>query len=109
MASARRAIMALEARGAAVNFQSVAAEAGVSTGYLYANLDLRQAIADRRRTAPPASVKSSRSAQDGQDAGNATKLAAVQGEIRRLRAENAQLRAENERLRGDLMEQRRRP
>lgn len=109
MAAARRAIIALEARGAAINFKSVADEAGVSSGYLYGNPDLREAIASRRKTTPPAPVRPSRSSRESQDAGNATKVAALTSEVRRLRAENAQLRAENERLRGDLMERRSRP
>ena len=105
-AAVERALIALEARGKAINFETVAEAAGVSKGYLYANATFRKKIADKRKPPPPP-VPPSRSAQAARSVGQQTKLDASTREIKRLRAENAQLRSENERLRGDLAAARR--
>lgn len=107
LARARRAIIALETRGQTVNFNTVAAEAGVSKGYLYRQPDLRRAIADRR-PAPPTAVAASARRTTTTNEATAKKLALAVGALKRARAENQALREENARLRGDLAEERRR-
>ncbi|WP_407942896.1 DUF6262 family protein [Luteipulveratus halotolerans] len=107
LARARRAIVALESRGERINFNSVAAEAKVSTGYLYRQPDLRRAIADRRRS-PAQSITASARVSARTSSADAKKLAIATAALKRLHAENQALRKENALLRGDLAQERRR-
>jgi len=97
VAKANRALMRLENRGRAINFTSVASEAGVSKDFLYKNEELRRAIQKRRdkpvATSPHTGASSS---------SDAVKLRVANAALKQLRAENEALRAENARLRGDL-------
>lgn len=99
-----RALVAMESRGQTINFNTVAAEAKVSKGYLYKQPDLRQRIA-QARTAPPAPVRARTSA--GREAAAEQKLRLASEAIQRLKAEVSELREENARLRGDLVALRR--
>lgn len=101
-----RALVAMQARGQTINFNTVAVEAKVSKGYLYKQNDLRQRIAAARPT--PASVVSARAAQSEREATAEQKLRLASDAIQRLKAENAELRKENARLRGDIVALRRR-
>lgn len=107
LARSRRAIVALENRGKTVNFNTVAAEAGVSKSYLYRQPDLRRVIADRRPV-PARTVGASPRASMSAERVTAKKLALASAALKRLRLENEALRGENARLRGDLAQERRR-
>lgn len=99
---ARRALVALENRGLPINFNSVALEAKVSKGFLYANNDLRRQITERRRQPAPRIDPSPNASRSGETSA-AVRLAVAAQIHRQLRAENEQLRAENSALRGDLL------
>lgn len=101
-----RALVAMQARGQTINFNTVAAEAKVSKGYLYKQRDLRQRIAAARPT--PNQVVPPRTERSGREATAEQKLRLASEAIQRLKAEVADLREENARLRGDLVALRRR-
>lgn len=101
-----RALVAMQARGQTINFNTVAAEANVSKGYLYKQDDLRQRIAAARPTPPQ--VLPPRAAQSERETTAEQKLRLASEAIQRLKAEVADLRNENARLRGDLVALRRR-
>ncbi len=105
IAKAKRAIVALENRGLAINFTSVASTAGVSKDFLYKNEALRSTIIGKRRASTGVP---SRSESPSPSSSDAVKLRVATDALKRLRAENDSLRAENARLRGDLHELRRR-
>jgi hypothetical protein len=103
-ARAHRAIITLESRHQAVNFNTVAAGGGVSKDFLYSNPQLRSLIIEKRRGAP------SPGAPGGQRTSEASaliKLAVATKALNRVRQENAQLRLENAALRGELLATRR--
>lgn len=104
LARANRAIVALENRGRAINFTTVANEAGVSRDFLYKNAALRRAIALKRGVVR-AVVSQPMQASSGSAA---VKLHVATDALRRLREENTKLRTENARLHGDLRALRRR-
>ena len=101
-ARARRALMSLRARDAVINFNTVAAEAGVSKTFLYSNPALRAEVQTSRlpsrewAEAPRASARSQE-----------TQLKVVVATLTALRTENTQLRRELEVLRGELIKLRR--
>ncbi|OHU92456.1 DUF6262 family protein [Mycobacterium talmoniae] len=99
---ARRALVALENRGIPINFNTVALEAKVSKGFLYANDDLRRQITERRRQPAPR-IEPSPHASHSDETSATVKLAVAAQIHRQLRAENEQLRNENAALRGDLL------
>jgi hypothetical protein len=104
-AKASRAIIALENRGRAVNFTTVASEAGVSKDFLYKNEALRSTIMGKRG---PSTGSPSRSRSPSPASSDAVKLRVATDALKRLRAENDALRTESARLRGDLHDLRRR-
>lgn len=106
-ARARRALVALENRGAPINFNSVADEAKVSKGFLYSNPDIRQLITERRRQ-PPRRLEPETQTARSSEASAVVKLAVATDVIRQQRAEIEQLRNENATLRGDLLAEQRR-
>jgi hypothetical protein len=98
--------MALESRRAPVNFNTVAAEAGVSKDFLYRHEELRTTIMKRRQgntgpTTPPGERTTESSA--------AVKLAVATKALAALRVENKALREENARLLGEVLTQRKAP
>lgn len=105
-AKARRGIMALVARGAAIDFPAVASESGVSPSFLYKNPEIRAEIVSRRTPPPPRIESRSRIARS-KEASNAVKLAVASSALRELRDENMALRSENSRLQGEIQALRR--
>lgn len=103
-ARANRAVITLENRGQAVNFNTVAAEAGVSKDFLYSNTQLRSLITEKRPGRPAAATPA---AQQTSEASALVKLAVATEALRRIRQEAAQLRQENAALRGELLATRR--
>lgn len=106
-AKARRAIVSLENTGRPVNFNTVAAAAGVSKNFLYENSEIRRRIVDLRR-APVRRTESSPAAARSHEASTAVKLSVAVAALQGLRKENQQLRDENARLQGELLAERRR-
>lgn len=98
--------MAMKARGAVIDFSTVAVEAGVSASFLYRHPALRADIAGLRKQPPPRIEPGTASARS-KEASNAVKLAVATEALRQLRAENELLRTENSRLQGELQALRR--
>jgi hypothetical protein len=90
---ARRALTELDRRGAAITFQAVATEAGVSRQFLYDHSELRAAIEQLRGEEQPAPSRPPVRRGPG-DATARARLRGMLEENKRLRAENAQLRDE---------------
>ena len=89
--------------GRPINFQTVAAAAGVSTAWLYQHPDVKERIqrlraqsADRR--APPPAARAS-------DASKAAMIAALRQRIRTLEEENRELRKQLEVVYGQIYQQ----
>lgn len=108
LARARRAIITLTARDAAVTFAAVAAEAKVSLSYLYKQPGLASEIRQRR------SAVQARPRQGRVSGGNPasaeslrTQLTVAAGRLRALEREVRDLRTENEILRGEVLDLRR--
>lgn len=90
---ARRALVELDRRGAAITFQAVATEAGVSARFLYGHAELRAAIErlrDEHHRAPSRLPARERASEESVRA----RLRGMLEENKRLRVENAQLRDE---------------
>jgi hypothetical protein len=106
-ARARRALMALDSRRAPVNFNTVAAEAGVSKDFLYRHEELRTTIMKRRQAgnAAPSIPSGERTTENSA----AVKLAVATKALAALRVENKALREENARLLGEVLTQRKAP
>lgn len=100
-ARARRAIIALRARGAPINFNTVSREGHVSKDFLYNHLDIRQQI-EKQRT-PRRAGFSGRQGERPSTASAAVQLEVLRTAVQRLREENIQLKAENGALRGELV------
>lgn len=103
-ARAHRAIITLESRRQAVNFNTVAAAGGVSKDFLYSNPQLRSLIMEKRAFRPSPNVSAG---QRASEASALVKLAVATEALNRVRQENAQLRLENAALRGELLATRR--
>jgi hypothetical protein len=103
-ARAHRAIITLENRRQAVNFNTVAAEAAVSKDFLYNNAQLRTLIMQKRSGRPDPGVPA---AQRTSEASALVKLAVATEALHRIRKENSQLRQENSILRGEILTARR--
>jgi hypothetical protein len=103
-ARAHRAIITLENRGQAINFNTVSAEAKVSKDFLYSSTQLRSLITEKRPGRPSAATTA---AQQTSEASALVKLAVATEALRRIRQEAAQLRQENAALRGELLAARR--
>jgi hypothetical protein len=105
-ARAHRAITALQARGAAVNFNTVAREGSVSKDFLYGSQDLAARIRELRSTRMPI-IDIPRAQRPSEDSAR-VQLTVLRESNADLRAENDQLRRENAALRGEIMRLRRR-
>jgi len=105
-ARAHRAITALQARGAAVNFNTVAREGSVSKDFLYGSQDLAARIRELRSTRIPI-IDVPRSERPSEDSAR-VQLTVLRESNADLRAENDHLRRENAALRGEIMRLRRR-
>lgn len=103
-ARAHRAILTLENRRQAVNFNTVAATGGVSKDFLYSNPQLRSLIMEKRASRPSPNVSAG---QRTSEVSALVKLAVATEALNRVRQENAQLRLENAALRGELLATRR--
>ena len=90
---ARRALTELDRRRAAITFQSVAAEAGVSARFVYGHAQLRVAIEQLRGEQQRAPSRLPRRERASEGSIRARLRGALE-ENKRLRAENAQLREE---------------
>ena len=91
----QRAIAALRrmnATGAAINFDSLAREAGVSRSWLYTQHDLRAEIERLRERRPARSTPPVPSGQRASDASLLGRLQAATERIRRLEQDNRHLR-----------------
>jgi Family of unknown function (DUF6262) len=89
---ARRTLTELDRRGAAITFQAVAAQAGVSARFLYGHAELRAAIEQLRgEQRAPSQL---RWRERASEASLRSRLRGALEETKRLRAENAQLRDE---------------
>jgi hypothetical protein len=105
-ARAQRAIMALLARGATVNFNTVAREGSVSKDFLYGSQDLAARIRELRSTRLPI-VEIPRAERPSEDSAR-VQLTILRESNADLRAENDELRRENAALRGEIIRLRRR-
>jgi cell division septum initiation protein DivIVA len=91
LADVRRAIARLDARGAEINYSTVAAEAGVDRSWLYELDTISELIAERRRqTSRP--LRPRPRAERASEASLRHRLATALESNRQLRAENEQLR-----------------
>jgi hypothetical protein len=90
---AERALRDLDAEGAAINFQAVAARAGVSRQWLYTQPALRAQIEQLRNRAP-ARTDTVPASQRASEDSLRQRVETLRAENRRLRAENANLKAE---------------
>ena len=86
-----------------VNFNSVAAESGVSKGYLYSHADMQQRI-DGLRKQQEAQVSPKQLKREMTDASKDVVIAAKNKRIKDLEDENKMLRQELQILRGKLYE-----
>lgn len=104
-AKANRALMALEAKGAAINFRAVADAARVSKDFLYSQADLAARIREARttRSGVPAVPAGERLSSEGA----LVQLAVIKTANEVLRREVEDLRRENAALRGELIKLRR--
>ena len=99
LARARQALSDLEAGGGRVTITAIAAKAGVSRAWLYAETELRQqinALRGRTLVTPPAPVEAS------SDASLRGRLALAHQRIRELTEDNQYLRDQIARLHGQL-------
>jgi hypothetical protein len=100
---AQRAITELDRRGQAITFLAVAAEAGVSSRYLYAHPQLRatiQQLRDEQHSTPSRPPRHPRASEESIRA----RLRGALEENKQLRAENAQLRDELSFVHGEVRE-----
>jgi hypothetical protein len=100
-ARAHRAITALQARGAAINFNTVAREGSVSKDFLYGSHDLAARIRELRSARIP-TVDVPRAERPSEDSAR-VQLTVLRESNADLRAENDHLRRENAALRGEIM------
>lgn len=109
LARARRAIITLTARDAAVTFAAVAAEAKVSLSYLYKQPGLASEIRQRRSAGQPQQRPGRVSGRSPASADSLrTQLIVAADRLRTLEREVRDLRTENEVLRGEVLDLRRR-
>ena len=100
---ARRALVELDQRGAAISFRAIANQAGVSARFLYGHAELRAAIEQRReeqRGVPSRLPRHQRASEESVRA----RLHGALEENKRLRFENQQLREELELAHGQVRE-----
>ena len=98
-ARAVQALRELDRTGAPVTFAAVAAFAGVSRSWLYAQPDIRDQIARLREATSRSPAATVPAAQRTTDASLLRRLEAAHTERRRLQEENTQLRQEIARAR----------
>ena len=104
---ARDALRRLEASGEPVTFRSVAAAAGVSRSWLYAEADIRAEIDRLRAQQHAAPSRPVPVRQRASEASLLHRLELAHDRTRALEAENRQLRAQLARAHGDLRAARR--
>ena len=97
----RQAIRRLDARGAAINFATVAAEAGVDRSWLYSQHDLASEIRRLRDETDTALAPRPRRERSS-DASLRVRLAVAQQTITDVRKENAELRGEIHGMRDEI-------
>jgi hypothetical protein len=97
----RQAVRRLDARGAAINFAVVAAEAGVDHSFLYSPQDLASEIR-RLRDETDTALALRPQRERASDASLRVRLAAAQQTITDVRNENADRRAEIRSLRDEI-------
>ncbi len=105
-ARAQRAITALLARGATVNFNTVAREGSVSKDFLYGSPELAARIRELRSTGVPI-VDVPRAERPSEDSAR-VQLTVLRASLADQRAEIDHLRRENAALRGEIIRNRRR-
>ncbi len=93
-ARAVQALRELDRTGAPVTFAAVAAKAGVSRSWLYAQPDIRDQIARLREATSRSPAAPVPAAQRTTDASLLRRLEAAHAERRRLQEENTRLRQE---------------
>lgn len=104
-ARAHRAIIALQSRGSAINFNTVAREGAVSKDFLYGSPELSERIRSLRNTkAPVANIP--RSERPSEDSAR-VQLTVLRESNAVLRSENEELRRENAALRSEVVRLRR--
>ncbi len=90
---ALRALRRLDNAGAAITFEAIAREAGVSRSWLYGQADLRAEIqALRTRTRPASPTPATPQRQAASDASLLRRLEAATARLRQLEEDNQQLR-----------------
>jgi len=90
---ALRALRRLDQGGAAITFEAVAREAGVSRSWLYSQADIRDQIqAQRARHTPTPSTPRTPHRQAASDASLLRRLEAATERMRQLEEDNRQLR-----------------
>lgn len=104
-ARAQRAITALQSRGAAINFNTVAREGGVSKDFLYGSPDLSARIRSLRNAKTPV-ADVPRAERPSEDSAR-VQLTVLRESNAGLRAENEELRRENAALRSEVVRLRR--
>jgi hypothetical protein len=100
-AKAIQALRTLAADGSPVTFEAVAAAAGVSRSWLYAQPDIRAEIERLRSTSPRASATLVAASQRASDASLRRRLEAATQRNRTLAEENRQLREQLARALGE--------
>lgn len=98
---AEDAINGLQAKGAKINFSSVAKTSGVSKSFLYDDSIIREKI-EQLRLADVGKEMNKRARYDKTSKSKDVVIAAKDRRIAKLEEENKKLRSENERLRGRL-------
>ena len=97
-----QALRELDHAGTPVTFAAVAAHAGVSRSWLYAQDDIREQIQRLRDAARPSASPPVPASQRASDSSLLRRLEAAHAERSRLLEERAQLREDNARLRRQI-------
>lgn len=100
-ARAEDAINELQAKGAKINFNSVAKTSSISKSFLYDDITIRERI-EQLRLADMGKEINKRAGYDKTSKSKDVVIAAKDRRIAKLEEENRELRSENERLRGRL-------
>ena len=101
------AILSLERQGRPVNFRSVAAEASVSTAWLYQQEPIRERI-EQLREGRPAPAGARKAQAKASDASKDSIIAALRKRVKEMGAENLELKKQLEIVYGELEKAKRR-